>query len=76
MNGVLIALISWVCGIFFGWTAYRALRTGFMSVGALPAFQFTREERPIFFWWFTMMAIFFTVLCGLNGFGALLDSAV
>jgi hypothetical protein len=45
-----------------------------MSVGTLPAFNFTREQRPTFFWWFAGMFALISALMIYNGFGALLSA--
>jgi len=71
VSGVWIALISWALSLLFAWQAYRAVKTSHMSVGALPAFNFTRKQRPFFFWSFTTIFVLFSLLMLFNGFGAM-----
>jgi hypothetical protein len=71
---VFIALGSWAVAIACAWKVYSSIRTGHMSVGTLPAFNFTREQRPTFFWWFAGMFALISALMIYNGFGALLSA--
>jgi len=73
VSDTLAAIILWACAAFFGWTAYRAIQTGSIRVGASDIFKFDRDKRPIFFWYFTAIFVLFTVLSTFGAIGAMLD---